>query len=177
MAVCGRQKGTERPLLDLDPSTVSAVGVAGARVRPQRQAPRRPAQHSGGTGGEPVCYEHPDVAGTVLNTAVVDEKQGKYHEALELYHKAEKVFVAVYGHDHLDVASTYCNMGVVYEKQGLYEKALEYYQKDLEITVRVVGHDHLDVAKTRENMANIYLEQEQYDQALEIFKSVLEVKI
>ena len=40
----------------------------------------------------------PDVATTHNNMAVVYWNQGKYDETLDLYHKAEKVRVAVYGH-------------------------------------------------------------------------------
>jgi hypothetical protein len=46
------------------------------------------------------------VAKTNNNIALVYQTQGKYEEALVEYHKAEKVFVGVYGHEHPDVAMT-----------------------------------------------------------------------
>jgi hypothetical protein len=38
------------------------------------------------------------VADTLLNIANVYDSQGKYDETLDLYQKAEKVYVALYGH-------------------------------------------------------------------------------
>jgi pentatricopeptide repeat protein len=96
--------------------------------------------------------------------------QGKYDEALELYHEAEKVLVGVHGHEHLDVAATYNNIANVYLRQGKHDLALEYYQKDLEITVRIVGHAHPDVATTKFNLGLLLQNMGREVEGKEMFK-------
>ena len=65
-----------------------------------------------------VGYEHPEVAGTLFNIANVYKDHGKYEETLDLYRKAENVFLAVSGFEHPDVATSKHNLGVLFEQYG-----------------------------------------------------------
>jgi tetratricopeptide (TPR) repeat protein len=65
--------------------------------------------------------DHPDVADTYTNTALVYDKQGRYEMALELYEKCLAISIKALGEDHPDVADTYTNTALVYDKQGRYE--------------------------------------------------------
>ena len=56
------------------------------------------------------------MASTLLNIAVVYHRQGKYDEALDLYQKAERVYIAVYGYAHPDVATSEYNLGDLFAK-------------------------------------------------------------
>ena len=60
--------------------------------------------------------DHPDVATTYNNMAVVYMNQGKYEEALAMYEKALSISLKKLGDDHPDVATTYNNMAIVYEE-------------------------------------------------------------
>ena len=92
--------------------------------------------------------DHPDVADTYNNMAVVYRNQGKYEEALAMHEKALSIYLKKLGDDHPDVADTYNNMAGVYDKQGKYEEALAMYEKALSIRLKKLGDDHpmLDVA-------------------------------
>ena len=46
------------------------------------------------------CEDHPDVADTYNNIAIVYKKQGKYEEALEYYNKALTIYINKLGEDH-----------------------------------------------------------------------------
>jgi tetratricopeptide (TPR) repeat protein len=74
--------------------------------------------------------------------AVVYRNQGKYDEALDLYHRAEKVFVAVYGHEHPLVADTKYNIANLYKNQGKLEEARQLYLECEQIYTKVYGAQH-----------------------------------
>ena len=61
---------------------------------------------------EEIGDDHPRVADTYNNMAVVYYNQGKYDEALAMYEKALSIKLKKLGDDHPDVADTYNNMAV-----------------------------------------------------------------
>ena len=61
--------------------------------------------------------DHPDVATTYNNMALVYTKQGKYNEALAMYEKALSIRLKKLGDDHPRVADTYVNIGIVYDEK------------------------------------------------------------
>ena len=78
--------------------------------------------------------DHPDVAMTYNNMAIVYKKQGKYEEALAMYEKALSIKLKKLGDDHPSVAMTFENIGLLYdEKLNKYKEALDFYQKALKI--------------------------------------------
>jgi tetratricopeptide (TPR) repeat protein len=85
--------------------------------------------------------------------AVVYEKQGKYDEALDLYHKAEKVRVAVYGHAHPDVALTKQNIGLVFRSTNRKQEAKEMFKQAADIRRQVFGPAHA-LTKESEGLAS-----------------------
>ena len=86
--------------------------------------------------------DHPDVAASYNNIAIIYKNQGKYEESLELYTKSPDINTRIHGgHNHPDVASSFNNIGIVYEEKVDLEKALVQHQKALEIRTRVFGSD------------------------------------
>ena len=77
--------------------------------------------------------DHPDVAMSYNNMAIVYKNQGKYVEALEQHQKALDIKLVALGSDHPNVAMSYNNMAIVYYNQGKYAEALELYHKALDI--------------------------------------------
>ncbi len=82
-------------------------------------------------------HDHPTVATTLVNMAVVYQKQDKYDEDLELYHKAEKVFAAVYGNDHQLVADTKENIGLVFRSTNRKQETKEMFKQAADIRRQV----------------------------------------
>ncbi|CAK9015264.1 Nephrocystin-3, partial [Durusdinium trenchii] len=122
---------------------------------------------------------HPDVASTLMNMAIIYEVQGDLRKALETYQWSLDIFVAAYGtEDHPDVAITLMNMANVYQAQGDLRKALETFQRSLDIKVAVYGtEDHPSVAMTLMNMANVYQAQGDLRKALETYQRSLDIKV
>ncbi|MBD2054539.1 tetratricopeptide repeat protein [Oculatella sp. FACHB-28] len=67
--------------------------------------------------------EHPAVASSLNNLAVLYKSQGRYEEAEPLYLQALQLRQRLLGQDHPDVASSLSNLAVLYQHQGRYEEA------------------------------------------------------
>ena len=66
---------------------------------------------------------HPDVAHTLNNLALVYWTQGKYSEAEGLYKRALAILEKALGANHPDVARTLNDLALVYRAQGKYGEA------------------------------------------------------
>merc|ERR1712137_1015795 len=120
-------------------------------------------------GGE----NHPAVAATLNNLAVLYGKRGKYKEAEPLCKRALEIREKVLGKDHPDVAKQLNNLALLCQNQGKYEEVERYYQRALEIYESKLGQDDPNVAKTKNNLASAYLKQSKYKEAEILYKQVL----
>ena len=66
---------------------------------------------------------HPDVAATLNNLALLYKAQGKYAEAEPLYKQALKIVEKALGPEHPDVATTCENMAGLYRQIGKEDEA------------------------------------------------------
>lgn len=108
---------------------------------------------------------HPDVATTCNNLAVLYMNQGKYTEAEPLYFRDLKISEEVLGPNHPDVAATCNNIGVLYLAQGKYIDAEPLFMRALKIREEVLGPNHPDVAATCNNLGVLYKDQGKYAEA------------
>jgi tetratricopeptide (TPR) repeat protein len=109
--------------------------------------------------------DHPDVATSLNNLALLYLHQGRYREAEPLCQRSLAIREKALGSDHPDVATSLNNLAGLYNTQGQYEKAEPLYQRSLDILKKVLGSDHPDVATSLNNLAGLYLSQEQYNAA------------
>ena len=100
--------------------------------------------------------EHPNMATTYNNLAVVYADQGNYKEALKYYRKALVIKEKVLGEDHPKTAMTYNNLGDLYRYQKNHGKAQKYYEKALAIQEKVLGIEHPDTATTYYNLGVLF---------------------
>ncbi|MDR2579425.1 MAG: tetratricopeptide repeat protein [Fibromonadaceae bacterium] len=119
--------------------------------------------------------EHPNIATTYNNMALVFNDRGDYDKALEYYDYALAIFEKVLGREHLSTAATYNNMALIFENRGDYDKALEYYGYALDICEKILGKEHPSTATTYNNMALVFSNRGDYDKALEYYGSALEI--
>ncbi|KAL8611109.1 hypothetical protein ACOMHN_064399 [Nucella lapillus] len=112
--------------------------------------------------------DHPAVAATLNNLAVLYGKRGKYKEAEPLCKRALEIREKVLGKDHPDVAKQLNNLALLCQNQGKYEEVEQYYQRALTIYEGKLGPDDSNVAKTKNNLVEKY-----YLRALEIYKKRL----
>ncbi|TNM96062.1 hypothetical protein fugu_017145 [Takifugu bimaculatus] len=117
--------------------------------------------------------DHPAVAATLNNLAVLYGKRGKYKEAEPLCKRALEIREKVLGKDHPDVAKQLNNLALLCQNQGKYEEVEYYYMRALEIYQTKLGPDDPNVAKTKNNLASCYLKQSKFKQAETLYKEIL----
>ncbi|MEL7036262.1 MAG: tetratricopeptide repeat-containing protein, partial [Cyanobacteria bacterium J06592_8] len=67
--------------------------------------------------------EHPDVATSLNNLALLYSSQGRYEEAEPLYQQALEMYKKLLGPEHPNVALSLNNLAELYSSQGRYEEA------------------------------------------------------
>ena len=75
--------------------------------------------------------EHPQLAITLDNLALVYTAQGKYDEAEPLYHRALAIMEKALRPEHPDVAICLNNLAHLYHARGNYGRAESFYQRAL----------------------------------------------
>lgn len=119
--------------------------------------------------------EHPDVATSLNNLAVLYQSQGDYAQALPLLQRALAIREQIFGPLHPDTARSLNNLGMHYETQGDYAKALPLYQRALDIREQVFGPLHPDTAGSLNNLAGLYYSQGDSTQALPLYQRALTI--
>ena len=124
--------------------------------------------------------EHPDVATSLNDLALLYNLQGSYSEAEPLYLQALELYKKLLGEEHLDVATSLNNLAALYRAQGRYSEAEPLYLQALELYKKLLGEEHHHVATSLNNLAFLYHSQGKYSaaeplhlQALELDKKML----
>jgi tetratricopeptide (TPR) repeat protein len=119
--------------------------------------------------------EHPFVAASMNNLALLYDSQGKYEEAEPLYRSSLEMYKRLLGEEHPDVAGSMNNLAGLYNSQGKYEEAEPLYRSALEMCKRLLGEEHPDVAGSMNNLAGLYNSQGKYEEAEPLYRSALEM--
>ncbi len=125
---------------------------------------------------EKLGSEHPDIAETLNNLALLYESMGEYEKALTLYQRALEIRENLLGPEHLDVAIIRNNLASLYDSMGEYSKALPLYKRVLDIREKVLDPKHLDIATTLNNLALLYYHMKECDKALPLYQRSLEIR-
>ncbi|ELK33415.1 Kinesin light chain 3 [Myotis davidii] len=96
--------------------------------------------------------EHPAVAATLNNLAVLYGKRGRYREAEPLCQRALEIREKVLGADHPDVAKQLNNLALLCQNQGKFEEVERHYARALGIYQALGGPHDPNVAKTKNNL-------------------------
>ncbi|WP_229424372.1 tetratricopeptide repeat protein [Moorena producens] len=122
---------------------------------------------------------HPSVATSLNNLALLYWSMGRYHQAELLSQQNLEIYKQL-GENHPDVATSLNNLGLVYYSMGRYDQAEPLYQQALEMSKQLLGENHPHVASSLNNLAALYDSMERYDlaeplyqQALEMYKQLL----
>ncbi|WP_049858500.1 tetratricopeptide repeat protein [Gloeothece citriformis] len=119
--------------------------------------------------------EHPDVATSLNNLAVLYHYQGRYTEAEPLYLQALEMRKQLLGQSHPDVATSLNNLAILYYSMGRYEKAEPLYLEALEMYKQLLGQSHPDVATSLNNLAILYYSMGRYEKAEPLYLEALEM--
>jgi len=106
--------------------------------------------------------EHPEVATSLSNLALVYKDQARYAEAEPLYRRALAIDEKVLGPEHPDVAIRVNNLAVLYRVLGRHAEAEPLSNRVLALGEKVLGPDHPDVAIYLNNLALLYQAQGRY---------------
>jgi len=98
-----------------------------------------------------------------FNSAVLNDDQGNYANALTLYNKALQMFTEL-GDKHW-VSNTLGNIGIVYWEQDDYPKALDSYINVLKLSEEMKDSD--GIARNLANIGLLYQAQNKYKEALD----------
>ena len=82
---------------------------------------------------------HPDVAWTLTNLALLYWSQGRYGDAEALHKRALAIREQVLGESHPGVADALHNLALVYWEQGKYSEAEGLYKRALAIREQALG--------------------------------------
>jgi CHAT domain-containing protein/tetratricopeptide (TPR) repeat protein len=120
--------------------------------------------------------EHPYVATSLNNLALLYQSKGDYVQAGLLCKRALTIREKVLGAEHPEVAISLNNLGGLYSKKGDYVQAEPLYKRALAIFEKVLGAEHPDVAISLNNLALLYKNKGDYVQAGLLCKRALMIR-
>ncbi|WP_375452924.1 tetratricopeptide repeat protein [uncultured Nostoc sp.] len=109
--------------------------------------------------------EHPDVAASLNNLALLYYSQGRYSEAEPLFIQALALRRKLLPEEHPDVATSLNNLAVLYDYQGRYSEAEPLHIQALALRRKLLPEEHPDVASSLNNLALLYDYQGRYSEA------------
>ncbi len=116
--------------------------------------------------------EHPNVAISLNNLALICQSQGKYAEAESLFKSALAIIEKTLSPD---VAALLSNLAYFYQSQRKYAKAEPLLRRELAIVVKTYGLYHPNVIIPLKNLAFGYAAQDNYTKAEKLYKRVLTI--
>ncbi|EFH89900.1 helix-turn-helix transcriptional regulator [Ktedonobacter racemifer] len=119
--------------------------------------------------------DHPQVATSLNNLAVLYWREGKYGEAEPLYRRALSILEQVPGSEHLQKAGVLTNLANLYRDQGKYVEAEPLCLRSLHVYEQVLDPDHLQLALPLNNLATLYASQGKYTEAGPLFLRALHI--
>lgn len=109
---------------------------------------------------------HPDVAGTLSQLALVSFDQGRrYGEVEALQTRAIEILEKSLGLDHPQVATILDNLALVCVDRERFDEAERLLQRSLSIREKALGSENPSVARTLTNLVRICGAQGRYDEA------------
>jgi CHAT domain-containing protein/tetratricopeptide (TPR) repeat protein len=119
--------------------------------------------------------DHPDVAASLNNLALLYDQQGRSVDAEPLYKKALAIWEKTLGPDHPDVATSLNNLALLYDAQGRYAEAEPLYRRSLVIREKILAPDDPDITYPLNNLAVLYKKQGRYVDAEPLYKKALTI--
>lgn len=116
---------------------------------------------------------HPDVADSLNELALLARNQGNYKKAEEFHKKALAIREKALGELHPLTAKSLNNLSVLYRRQGNYDLAEPLLRRALNINEKLHGSEHPDTLIFSINLASLYAKQHKFEQAKQLLKETL----
>jgi CHAT domain-containing protein/tetratricopeptide (TPR) repeat protein len=119
--------------------------------------------------------DHPEVAESLTNLAVLYHRWGRYAEAEPLYKRSLAIKEKALRPDNAAVAISLDNLGALYDTEGRFAQAEPLLKRGLEIRERFLRPDDPDLAPSLNNLASFYYSQGRYAEAEPLYKRSLAI--
>jgi CHAT domain-containing protein/tetratricopeptide (TPR) repeat protein len=120
--------------------------------------------------------DHPDIAASLEDLALLHRRKGEYARAEPLYQRALALREKALGPDHPDVASSLNDLAVLYLFNGGYARAEPLLQRALAIREKALGPDHTDVGESLLNLGGLYYMRGDYARTEPLFVRALAIR-
>ncbi len=120
--------------------------------------------------------DHPDVAVSLNNMALLYFEQGDFARAEPFCRKALEINEKSPGPDLLMVEVNLSLLASIYQRSGDPDKAEPLYKRALEIKKKALGPDHPGVATILNRLANFYYTLGDYSKAEPLYKKALRIR-
>lgn len=119
--------------------------------------------------------DHPDVATSLSDLAILYSDRGEYAKAEPLFKSALTIFENALGSDDRFVADAVVRLAHCYYFQGKYDDAEDLYKRALKIRQTKLRADHPEVAESLNHLAWLYFKRGKFAQAEPLFKESLDI--
>ncbi|MBM4284619.1 MAG: tetratricopeptide repeat protein [Deltaproteobacteria bacterium] len=119
--------------------------------------------------------DHPLVAASLINAALIYKSMGYYSEAKVNYEKALQILKRSPEPEAHATAMAMDNMANLYQEIGNFDLALPLYRSALEYFESKLGPDHLDTATALNNLAQLYRAMGAPEKAIPLFRRALTI--
>ncbi|WP_437841993.1 tetratricopeptide repeat protein [Sorangium sp. So ce1153] len=119
--------------------------------------------------------EHPDVAQSLNNLALLLLAKGDHATAEPLFRRALAILEKALGPDHPGVATTLNNLALLLQAKGDHATAEPLFRRALAIREKTLGPDYPDVAASLNNLAGLLLARGDYAAAEPLFRRALAI--
>lgn len=120
--------------------------------------------------------EHPDMAWSLNNLALLLRRQSDYAAAHSLYERALAIREKVLGAEHPDTATSLDNLAELLRAQGDYEAARPLYERALAVREKMLGAEHPSTARSLNNLAELLRTQGDYEAARPLCERALAIR-
>ncbi|XP_044175402.1 uncharacterized protein LOC122958548 [Acropora millepora] len=120
--------------------------------------------------------QHPKVATSYNNLAILLGDQGDQKQAKEYHERALAIRQQTLGPQHPDVADSFNNLAILLGDQGDLKQAKEYHERALAIRQQTLGPQHPDVADSFNNLAILLGDKGDLEQAKEYHERALAIR-
>ncbi|MCP3960158.1 MAG: tetratricopeptide repeat protein [bacterium] len=122
-----------------------------------------------------LAEDHPSVAASLNNLALLHHVQGDYATAAPLFERSLQIRKKVLGEEHPIVAQSLNNLASLHVARGDYAKAAPLFERSLQIREEVLGEEHPLVATGLGNLARVHQARGEYAKAAPLFERALKI--
>jgi len=166
-----------RESLEADGEHISALSNLGAALLDlgDLEGAKLPLQRALELSETTLGLEHPDVATSLNNLALLYVVQDRPSDAEPLYKRSLSIREKALGAENRLVATSLNNLALLYDDQGRYSEAEPLFRRALRIREKALGPEEPEVGTILNNLALLLDAQERYSEATPLHQRALKI--